>query len=687
LATITVGTSLERGGPTTRRGYVDVMDCLRGVRGWAIDLAKPGKRLRVELFAGETAVAEIMTNQPREDISRAVGQDVAPGFIFQPDAIALLADHADSPDDPVTVRIAGTNCILSQEGPAPTVGALIAALATIQEPTPPIAHIADFDLMLQELRAAAAGLVTEGLSPIPENHQGFIETVAVDSAGQVWIVGWMHRGHLLEFSAVISDRKKTPAAVVLMTYARDDLPPHACGVIGLVASTWRPTSATNAFYLFFGGGGRFHLESNAPLRVLSTAELAAEFGGIRDKLLGDGRTGALQRRLTTLETWAPTREGGQTYATVTSIDRVLVVPGLGCLVEGWVISPMKRIVGLRLRLAGVVMAARTEALYWKPRPDLLDGYPGTESLVARAGFVGLFAGDAEPDEVGDPIFKVMFEGGASANWQMPPNVFRRLGHSADIEDALRFFPALLEESFFPGFAAAAITAQHGEMSPPVKLTMAPAKRVLVLVLPEERCDLFMVFEDVADQCRAGAAPEGVVFVASAKGNRSDALWLFREFQAQHSLKSSLLVIDEASQAFAQLGAILRDVGATRFVFVGAGVFLTEAGWRHAGAYLRASTGALMLLGLTQDAFEHRDPDAAVSARCFGWTTTHFATWATTASPFLGGYHRDNGLFRADMAHELHHNAARTTRTMMPTRIQHAVNATVYRMSAQHAAGP
>ncbi len=682
MSGITVSTSLEAGEPTPYRGHVDVMDCLRGVRGWAIDLTNPGKRLRVELLAGETAVAEILTNQPREDISQAVGQDVSPGFIFQPDILALLADHPDNPEDLVTVRIAGADCTLGSEGPAPSVGAMIAALERVSEPSPPTAHIADFDLMLDELRAAAEPLASEGLSPAPDTNQGFIETIAVDNAGQVWIVGWMRRGHLQEFSAVISDRRKTPAAVALMTYVRDDLPPHACGIIGLISSAWRPTSATTAFYLFFGGGGRFHLESNNPLRILSAAELATEYGAIRDRLLGDGRFGALHRRLGALETWNPTKAGSQTYATETSIDRVLVVPGLGCLVEGWVISPMKRVAGLRLRLGGAIMTAQTEALYWKPRLDLLEGYPGTEALVSRAGFVGLFAGEAEPDDIADPIFKVIFEGGASANWKIPGTVFRRLGHSASILDALRFFPALLEESFFPGFAAAAIQAQRGEMTPPVKLSIAPSRRALVLVLPEERCDLFLAFEDLAQQCRAGAAPEGAVFVASAKANRSDALWLFREFQAAHGIKCSLLVIDEANQAFAQLPAILRDVGAHRFVFLGAGVFLTDSGWRQTRDYLRGASPELMLLGLAPDAFEHRDPGAAVSARCFGWTTTHFSKWSAQALPFLGGYHRDNGLFKSGAPHVVHHEAARSTRTLLATRIEEAVNATVYNMAPQ-----
>jgi hypothetical protein len=671
LDSVVVGTSLDRQGPVPQRGYVDVLDCLRGVRGWALDLTNPGRNLRIELLAGAEPFADMLTHDAREDISLALGQPVTPGFVFHPDQLTALFDHADNPDEVVTVRIAGTPCVLSSAEAAPTVGALIAELERIADPGPQTSHITDFDTLLEELRASAATLATEGLSPIAENEQGFVETLATDSAGQVWMVGWMRRGHFSEFAAVISDRRKHPAAVALMSYTRDDLPPNACGVIGLISSPWRPVNANSAFYMFFGGGGRFHLKANTPLRMLSAAELAVEYEFIRDRLLGDGRTAALTRMLGALETWSPTREGTHTYATETSLDRVLVVPGLGCLVEGWVISPMKRIQGLRLRFGGAAMTARSDAL---------QGYPGSEALVARAGFVGLFTGDAEPDDFADPVFKVVFEGGVSANWKVPPRVFRRLGHSAAIDEALQFFPALLEEPFFPLFAKAAIAAYRGDMHAPVKLSVNQSKRALVVVLPEDRCDLFLAFEDLAQQCRTALKPDGVIFIGSSKTNRSDALWLFREFQAGNTLKCSLVVIEDAAIAFAQLPGILRDAGVSRFVFLGAGVFLSETGWRHARDYLKSASQDLVFLGLAPDEHDHRDPDAAISARCFGWTTHHFTVWSQNAGTFLGGYHRDNGLLRGQPAHVLYRAAARASRTQLGTRIENAVNAAVYGMA-------
>lgn len=680
MSASTIGTSLHGSGPVSYRGFIDLVDCTQGVRGWALDLTAPTQSLRLELLVGDVVVAETVPDQPRHDISEAIGVPVDPGFAFDEHAIALIGEVAEAGEDVLRVRIAGTNYFLGTNETPPTAGDIIKRLRQLSAPVATSNTTADFELMLDDLRSEAVAVAEMPLRPVPENVQGYIEMLAIDTSGQTWMVGWMRRGHLTEFSAVIAERRKIPAAVAVVTYGRDDLPPDACGVLGLLSSAWRPTSATSEFFVYFGPGGRFHLKSHTPLRIVTASELVSEYEGVRDRVLGEGRAIVLQRMITSMESWLPTRAASQSFGTETSVDRVLLIPGLGCLVEGWVVSPLKRVDGLRLRIGGSTLVAQPEATYWKPRLDLLAAFPGSDRLVQRSGFVALFAGDADPDDFADPVMKVVFQGGASANFAISPKAFRRIGHSAAIEDALLFFPALQEESFFPRFAEAAIRAQRGAMNPPVAIRVTRSRRAIVLVLPEDRCDLFLVFEELAHHCRTGGI-EGVVLISSASSNRSDAMWLFQEFQLTMGVPASLLVIDEPAHAFAQLPDILRAVGANRFVFVGAGVFLTESGWRHARQILQSGGPDLIFLGLEPDEFEHRDRDLPVTARCFAWNTPHFVRWSMTAASFLGGYHRENGLFRSNVAHVVHHNAARNSRWLLPTRIQEAVNTAVYGMAA------
>jgi hypothetical protein len=665
------------GGPVSYRGFIDIADCSQGVRGWALDLADPSQPVRVELVVGDLVVAEATPHIARHDIAETLGTPVTPGFAFSSDTLALATELAEDTSDSFGVRVAGTDMRLGIAGAAPTVGDVIQQLRKLNMPAADRNNNADLETLLDDLRSDAAILAEQALRPLPENLQGYVEALAIDAGGQVWMIGWMRRGHLTEFAAVISERRKIPAAIAVMTFARDDLPADACGVIGVIASAWRPSSASSEFFIFFGSDARFHLRAHTPLRLITPAELTAEYENVRERSLGEGNAAAVERMLTSLESWLPTRATSHAYGTETSIDRVLLAPGLGCLVEGWVISPMKRVEGLRLRIGGAVMTAVPEATYWKPRPDLLTAFPGSEALVQRAGFVALFAGEAEPEDFADPVLKILFQGGTTANWAIAAKVFRRLGHSATLDDALQFFPALQEEAFFPDFAAAAIRAQRAAINPPVPLSITQTRRTIIFVLPEDRCDLFLAFEELAQNCRAGGYADGVTFVAAGKSNRSDALWLFREFQLSQGVPASLLVVDDSAHAFSLLPDILREIGANRFVFVGPGVFLTEAGWRQAQSVLRTVGPDLVFFGLEPDSFEQHDIADSVSARCFAWTTAHFVRWSFTAAPFLGGFHRENGLFRSNVAHVVHHGAARASRTLLPTRIQEAVNSAVY----------
>lgn len=681
-----VGAALTRGSGQSFGGFVDVIDARLGVRGWAVDLRDPLSPVKLDLCVGGIVVAQALADGERDDIAAKLGCPARAGFAFPADVMTLLSTSSDDLEAPVSVRIASTGQGLAIAGTPPTVSDILAALRAENAPGAS-ATIADLELLLDSLRVGATALGEKPLRPLAEHLQGYIETLAVDPAGEVWFMGWIKKGHVQEFSAVIVERRKYPAALAVMSYGRDDLPQDCCGVVGLIASTWRPNSATSDLHLFFGAGGRFYLKSHTPLRIVTIGELVSEYEGVRDRCLGDGRAMVLQRMLGSLDNWVPTRSVAQSYATETSVDRILLVPGLGCLVEGWVMSPIKRIEGLRLRVGASVMSADADSLYWKPRPDLLPAFPASAAMVSRAGFVGLFVGDAEPEDFADPMLKIIFQGAHSANAAIQPGVFRRLGHSATLEDALQFFPSLQEEVFFPRFAEAAIRAERAAMNQPVALSVARARRAMVFVLPEDRCDLFLLFEELAAQCRTRDASlaepglEAIALIAASRHNRSDALWLFRDFQASqgepHGIACSLLVIDDPSHAFALLPDILREIGANRFFFAGAGIFLRQAGWTRARQALAAGGTDLVFFGIEAEEFEHREPADGITARCFAWSAAPFTRWSLKAPAFLGGFFRDNGLFQQKVACVVHHNAARAARTSLPTRTQEAVNAAVY----------
>ena len=670
-------------------GFVDTIDVDNGTRGWAVDTADLGRPVRLQLCVGPIVVAEVETRETRDDISIKFGRKVAAGFVFDTETMVSLPGLALDQDDDVFVRFADSQIAVEAGIALPKSRTIAGQALSLAKPPPPPDSM-DLEMVLDGLRVQAQPLVQLSLTPSQDGLRGYIETLVVDPAGVVWFVGWMKGGHPPEFGGVLSEEGKHPAAVAMMGFHREDLPGDAKGILGIMATDWRPGAETHDLQFYFGVGGRHHLRAHTPLRIISFKELLSDYASIRERCINDRHTGSLQRMLASLESWLPGRTAGLRYGTESSLDRALLIPGLGCLVEGWVMSPMKRIEGLRMRVGSSVMTARQESLYWKPRPDLAAAFPRSETMTKRAGFIALFSGQGDTSDLADPVMKIIFEGGGSANWDIPPHIFRRLGHSAAIEDALSFFPALQDEPFFPRFARAAIAVQREAIAGPVTLRAATprsglpgsfrsqeAPGAIVMVLPEDRCDVFLMFEEVAQRCRSNAPMPELIFVASAGANRSDALWLFREFEEATAIRSSLMLLDEAGHALAALPAILREAQVDRFLFVGAGMFLTASGWAQAEEVLGDGRSDLVLFGLEPDQSEPFDPDASITARCFAWSQTPFEAWSGTAPPFFGGFHRDNGLRRATKLHSVNPGAVRTTRALVPTRICSAVNEAVY----------
>jgi ADP-heptose:LPS heptosyltransferase/glycosyltransferase involved in cell wall biosynthesis len=521
-------------------------------------------------------------------------------------------------------------------------------------------------------RAEAEAMARLALQAGTEGPQGYIETVATGD-GAIWLMGWMKSGHALEFAGAIADLfeggGQHAVVVSAMSYSRADLPLGARGIIGRADGAWQPTlkdGEAEDFSLFFGPGGRFHMRCHRPLRMLGLAELAAEYQGFLARGMTGQQPPSIQRMLGALESWTPTKPGAAWMGTETSVDRILLVPGLGAFIEGWVLSPLRRVQDLRMRIGGVVMALHPHTLTWKPRPDLISAYPASEAMAAHAGFVGLFESPEALSDYAEPVLKIVFEGGASVNFPIPPKLFRRLGQSARLEDARKFFPALEEEAFFPAFARAAARAERAAVIPAAPVQVAEAERVLVMVLPPERCDLFLLFTAAARQARVAAGAWGIVFLASAGAGRSDALWLFRDFtRDMPGVAASLLTIAEPSQAFASLPDVLATVGARHFVFVADSVFLSDEGWAMVPGALEAV--ALEAEGAAPLFFgDERD---GLGARCFAWSTERLARWSATSAAALGGIHPGHGL----PAQSPVLGTAWSSRPLVRTGLQAAVN--------------
>jgi hypothetical protein len=511
-----------------------------------------------------------------------------------------------------------------------------------------------------------------------EFQRGFLETVARDNSGLCWVSGWMQRDAPLEFAAVILDRHKFPAAVALTSYPRDDLPGEAHAVIGAIRTPWRPSGPDADAFLFFGEEMRFYQRAVKPLRLLDPRDAIEQFERVRAHCTGT-LTPALQRLVASPDNWLPDSARAAGFPAHAAVDRLMMLPGFGCLAEGWAMSPVKRLQRLALKCGPRILHADPLATYFRPRHDLREAFPNCGgSVTDRAGFVAVFRGRIEPADFVDPLLKVVFSDGTSSNHAVTPAAMRQIGHSAMPEDVLSLFPSLLHETFFGDFARALRRDAAQRLGTCDAWTVRRvADRVVVVALPRDRSDVYLMFEEMRHLLARLPDPPGFVFLAERGTMRPDVLTMFQGVAeaAGDEAGCSLFFIDDADHALHLAGRALRAVGARRFLFVGSRVALSPEGWRRGIELLAAARpgGAVQILGLEAGTVAASDPAAP---DCFVWTAEDFLAVLPHLPIYLGGRHMDGGLSAAGVEAIVHPGLGfRTDGGRSASPLMAAINAT------------
>ncbi|MDB5685804.1 MAG: hypothetical protein JWR77_393 [Rhizorhabdus sp.] len=479
---------------------------------------------------------------------------------------------------------------------------------------------------LTTLRASTAGLLRQPLRPLAEHSLGYIESIAIDEAGLVWIGGWMKRAITADQAVVIVDRQKISGALALTMFERADLGSDAYGIIGVIHSDWRPTSGSELFV--YMADGVSYLQSLRPPNIVSKKSFVEHFAH-RWPTCHTGHSSTLHYLLDHPDSWQPT-DGAAGPQVKASLEKVLVLPSFGCLVTGWALSPLKSIENFGLKFGSTILRCDTSSISFFPRPDLASVVPGCDLLTDGAGFVAIFRGVIPSRDLDNPVLKVLLSDGSATNHSIDMKVVQRLGHATSIDKVLHLYPSLRSEAFFRDFAAAVRQDARSIAEFADAFKVSPCQRAVVLGIPNERSDAFLLFENVGHRVRGRRHGPGLVFVAGRGATRHTVIGLFQELAMSTELPCSLFFVDDPAGSSYALPNILDQLGTDRFAFAAPGVLLTDEGW--AAAIARDS--GLTLIAI-EDAASHGQ-DEGISLDCFAWNLANLSEWLRVAPSFLGG---------------------------------------------------
>lgn len=403
---------------------------------------------------------------------------------------------------------------------------------------------------------------------------GFIEAIAVDATGRCWVLGWTKAQIGNDMGVLIYDAGKYSGSLVLARFERDDLPPGASGFIGILGGDWKPRSETRQIVAVLSIAGTPHLRSaGATLRTIDMRALAAIVEAASSTISG-GYASQIQQMLAAPESWVPGLGRIANVQLEVGIDNVVAIPGVGCIVEGWLLAPARQVTGFSLRAGDVVSRADPRSTFRMPRPDLASVFVQMAETIHDSGFVAFFP-VPDQDALSQGLTLKIHQGThTSSNHVLPDNKILWLNRNAGENALLRCYPAIDCEHFFPAMAT---MIKRNHLTPPqrpVGWKPMKAKRVLVVAVADHPDEPHRVIDQCLSWITLVRTRDAGLLLLAPEQSRGRILPLFRDFDTDRASDLGLFLFAGQQSRPGDLALVLDMIGAERAVILRDG-FRTE----------------------------------------------------------------------------------------------------------------
>ena len=419
-----------------------------------------------------------------------------------------------------------------------------------------------------------AGLLPQGEAMLAMRHDvseatlaGYVEAVAVDQGGRHWLLGWSQDRLGDAFGLMVLERQRHAGAMVLARFPRDDIPEGCSGFLGLLQADWQAahSAPVPVFMLAVPGGAHLRISGEAlrqvDLQVMSGIVEATRKASHSCYFL------PLAEALAAPESWVPGLVTAEDPVSNLGVDTIVALPGLGYMVEGWVLSPARPVTGFTLRAGDTICHADPRATYRMARPDLDAAFPQQAGLGRDAGFVAFFPmRDARP-EGGDLLLRLHCGDARQSQHRLDPARIAWLHRGVGEAALLRCYPALEHEPFFPAMAATLKRYRMLGRAAPVGWQITPAERLLVLGVQEGHDDAYRIAAQIMTW-RQTLFTQGIgVALLAPEATRAHMLPLFRELLAVADMPGLSLFFMTPPFCPREVAAALVATGASRFALL------------------------------------------------------------------------------------------------------------------------
>lgn len=575
-----------RAGPQIA-GQVEYVDAAEGIGGWAVDLDRPEQVLTLRLLAEGHEIATTPTCYVRDDIDRDEGigaTDV--GFRFPPEVLQdLLALPETLRDTPLSVEVAGAGPLPAAR-PLPSVGALQDRLrAQAAAPVRGRSALGDdggLDALLAEGAARAEGKDAPG----KRRQIGHIEMVRRLNRTHLVIAGWLSEVPPRRLSGVLAQgpEARHGAAVALATFPRDDLPDGAKAFVGLLRTDWRAPKGQAAFTVTLRPGDEpLYLAASDSVGQPSRDDLRAWVDSLAERAEDPEELALVGARIGRPSGWTPTpAEDGARL----QIDNMLLVPGSGVFVRGWILNGTRRLTDMQIRAGDAIARADMRSFYRYPREDLISAFGWAGDEVQSAGFTCFLRGPLDADRRDGQLIRIRFEDGFEQVQPLDTRQLRILTAAQGAEGLADFYPQLHVEPFFAEDQSQmrrnlARSIRCAPLEGDLPETPAPA---LILQLGNTPEDIDIQLHGLSAQ--AAAWPQGARIVALCDPETPRTrLLVWQEELRTRGFSAVLSFMGSAGHGLPQIAQVTTQLPMTRLVWLKPGTVPKPDGWARICTWL------------------------------------------------------------------------------------------------------
>lgn len=321
------------------------------------------------------------------------------------------------------------------------------------------------------------------------------------------------------------------------------------------------------------------------------------------------------------------------------IDDLLVVPGFGAFMRGWMICRQRRTELVSLKLGTQILEVEPGSCAHHARPDLtsLSKRPMNPAIIATAGFTVIFRGAAPKAWYGRALSRIEASTGESFLLPIDTDVIRVCDESGDLQAIADCYPELSQKNFFYEFARSfgkAVRARAAHIRP---ISIQQVPRALILCLPMQADDMILTFDKVATFSADLPEDVGIAVLYTPFHVQGRVLALMNDLRLRCGRPISLVRYNDPVYALWSLRSTLDSLSCKSFWFVGPNAIATKSGWRFAAQmFTKQSSGIDIFAG-------ERSTEYSASSLSFMWSRPSIDAWEQAAPFFLSGFYRDNGL--------------------------------------------